>query len=498
MAEEIKFDFADPQFSKFLQGLHLFKELSEEEIRALAPVIKKYWYSPKELIFTEGDKGDSFYIIEQGVCALEKARRVLKTLTRGEMFGEIAMIDKQPRTSTFRALQTTVLLSMRQEDLLNENLVPLKTQVKIYQALGRLLSSYIREEDTLYREMDVLLFQDGGCAPGYNPVTAFVTQYLEQIDRRVCMAAQGFKSIVSNTTRDYRYLVHNSLVYKSLEKISGVVFAPPLREARGANFRTERYKEFLKPEIQQQAAKNIMARNVKVLVGIGGNGTFAGTQELSKLLPETVQIFFIPVTIDSDVAGTECIGEHTGVEIGAEKIRCYMADGRTHNRCYIIEMMGADGGYHALHSCLGAGAHLAVLPSSRYDMKRVADALKDRDYTVIVIAEGYKKDERKKKGHTGNAAEYFRDELLEAGLKTSQRIICEPFSRDIRGALPNNRDITLSQRMARKLSELVLSKQTKMMPAVLAGREYSIHFDQIRTNNYVESDLAILANRLGV
>jgi len=83
-------------------------------------------------------------------------------------------------------------------------------------------------------------------------------------------------------------------------------------------------------------------------------------------------------------------------------------------------------------------------------------------------------------------------------LQTRQRIICEAFSRDIRGAKPNNMDITLAQRMARKLAELIRTGETQMMPAVLADREYAIHFDEIRTENSVDSDLAQLANRLGV
>ena len=173
-----------------------------------------------------------------------------------------------------------------------------------------------------------------------------------------------------------------------------------------------------------------------------------------------------------------------------------MADARTHNRCYIIEMMGARGGFHALHSCLGAGAHLAVLPSSHYDTKRLVEAINPREETVIVVAEGYKSEQRKKENYKGNAAEYFRDELVNAGLDTKQRVICEPFSRDIRGAAPNNMDITLAQRMARRLAELVKNGENRVMPAVEAGRESSIPFDEIKTDNSVESRLASLANRL--
>jgi 6-phosphofructokinase len=358
------------------------------------------------------------------------------------------------------------------------------------------VTSYMREGRNLYKNIDVLLIQDGGCAPGYNSVTGFICEYLEKAGREVFICAEGFKSLMTDRPQDYRRLIYHRSLYRTLEHIPGVVFAPPLRESRGADFRTERFPDFKFKSKVNKAVKSILNRHVKIVVGIGGNGTFAGTNALSKQLPSTIQVFFIPVTIDSDIYGTDCIGEFTGVEIGSEKIRCYMADSRTHKRIYIIEMMGAHGGYHALHSCLGAGAHLAILPSSRHDLKSIAAALSERENAVIVVAEGYKRNERQKKKYTGNAATFFRDELIRAGLKTNKRVVCEPFSRDIRGAEPNNLDIMLAQRMARKLTELIHNNLTRRMPAVQSDREYHISFDDIRTDNSVESGLASLANRL--
>ena len=199
------------------------------------------------------------------------------------------------------------------------------------------------------------------------------------------------------------------------------------------------------------------------MIGIGGNGTFYGTKALSDLLPKTVKSFFIPVTVDSDISGTDCIGEYTGVEVGAEKIRCYMADSRTHKRIYIIEMMGARGGYHALRSCLGADAHLAVLPKSNYNLKEIIRSMQGHTNIVIVVAEGYKANERKRIGFKGNAAEFFRDELLKAGLKTEKRIVCEGFSRDIRGAQPNNLDLMLAQRLSRNLARLIAKGKNRLI-----------------------------------
>jgi 6-phosphofructokinase 1 len=473
-----------------------FQELDDDEISQISSIFIKVQFNPGDVVIKEGDMADSAYLVEEGELTLSMVGRITKHFKKGDFFGEVGLIDELPRLGTIVAEEMTTLLKINNFHLKDETKVPPKISAKIYRGLSRLVTTYIRQGDSFYREMDVLLVQDGGCAPGYNSVTAFITEYLEKEKRKVFIAAEGFKSIVSNKTIDYRCLILDFDEYQQLEHIPGLIFSPTLRESRGASFRAERFPEFKDHENQEIAAKNIMERKVKVLIGIGGNGTFGGIRDLSKLLNPDIQTFFIPVTIDSDIFGTECIGENTGVEVGAEKIRCYMADARTHRRCYIIEMMGRDGGFHALHSCLGAGAHLAVLPNSSLDILKIAQSMENHSGIVIVVAEGYKAKERKKNNFSGNAAEFFRDELLDQNIKFNQRIICESFSRDIRGASPNNLDIMLSQRMARTLTSLVINNHSGHMPAVLSGKEYSIPFDEIKTDNSVQSNLAVLADRL--
>ncbi len=373
-----------------------------------------------------------------------------------------------------------------------ELLFNVKVGLKI---ISRLKKTQI-EAENMFKEMDVLLIQEGGCAPGYNPVTAFITYHLESQGRRVYATLEGFRSLVSGNTTDFLRLVYNPDLFKKLDYIPGVYHVAPLSESRGARLRGERYRDFLKIEFQKKAAANIKKRKVKVIIAIGGNGTFKGIQSLCEMLPTSIQVFFLPVTIDSDIAGTECIGQHTGIEMGAEKIRCFMADARTHKRTYIVEMMGAQSGFHALHSCLGSRAHLAVLPNSVIDHKKVAEAINRRGECVIVVAEGYKKEERDAKKLGDNAAEYFYRELLGTGAKINRRVVCEPFSRDIRGAAPKNQDISLCQRMAYNVTAYIKAGTSRLMPAVLAGKEHAIPFNEIRTDNRVEENLLVLANRL--
>ncbi|TFH02020.1 MAG: cyclic nucleotide-binding domain-containing protein [Calditrichales bacterium] len=496
MSSDIKFSSSDPSVMSLLHQVVPLKGLTEAELGSLAAILKKIRYRADELVITEGQTGSTAYIVCEGNFSLDIMERSTKSFKPGDFFGEIALVDARPRMGTVRAVQNSVLLCLDGKDLDDESRIHPRTAKKIYKGFARLISSYLRSGSQLYDNLDVLIVQDGGCAPGYNPVTSFISEYLCKAGRNVFVAAEGFRSLVENAAKDYRCLVYDPNVYRKVEHIPGVIFSPPLREARGADFRAERFPDFKQKKMQEIAAKNILERKVKVLIGIGGNGTFAGMNALAAILPPRIKSFFIPVTIDSDISGTECIGEYTGVEVGAEKIRSYMADARTHKRIYIIEMMGARGGFHALYSCWGAGAHRAVLPSSRYDMNAIAASLSKRDNAVIVVAEGYKQEERKKKKFGGNAAEYFRDELLATGTKFVKRIICEGFSRDIRGAAPNNLDIMLAQRMARQLTRLIAAGKSRRMPAVISGAESSISFDKITTDNSVEVELASLANRL--
>ncbi|MCB1173574.1 MAG: 6-phosphofructokinase [Leptospiraceae bacterium] len=497
MAEQIEIRSADHSALDWIRQYSPFQELESTELEKVWPHLKRWRYRAGEEVVQEHVVSTSAYFVLNGRLALIKFDRVTDQFNAGGFFGEISLLDQKPRSGTIVAEIDSDVLEISKACLDELSRTDSVVALKLYRRLALYMTEYVRNSASLYQEMDVLLVQDGGCAPGYNPVTAFVTEYLEKQGRKVFIAATGFKSIVHNHDDDYRCLISDEHEFRHLEHIPGVIHSAPLREARGAAFRTERFPEFKEEALQQKAAVNLAERKVKAVIAIGGNGTFKGIRSLTRFLPEQVQTFFIPVTIDSDVLGSDCIGEYTGVEMGAEKIRCYMADAHTHHRCYVIEMMGADGGFHALHSCLGAGADLAVLPNSEYDHLAIARALNERDGgAVVVVAEGYKKQERKDQNYTGNAAEFFRDEIMKTGVAMKLRLVCESFSRDIRGAAPNNLDIMLSQRMARKVTLMLTAGMTQQMPAVLSGKEYNIPFSDITTSNSVESELASLSNKL--
>ena len=484
----------------------------EEKIRVLIVDDNR---SDREIYMRILKKNNDLHLEEAGNVkeALEKIKRsvpdiILCDLHMPELDGieSVRFIKDKPELKNIYLIMVSAedseeckltCMDAGADDFLSKPINPdeLIARIRVGKRIALLLKSTKLETEKMFREIDVLLIQDGGCAPGYNPVTAFITYHLEAMGRAVYATTEGFKSLVDKTDNFLR-LVYDPDLLKKLDHIPGVYHAAPLSEWRGAQLRSERYKDFMKKDIQKKAAATIRKKKVKAIIAIGGNGTFMGIYDLCEILPTSIQVFFIPVTIDSDVAGTECIGQHTGVEVGAEKIRRYMADARTHKRVYIVELMGANSGFHALHSSLGSRAHLAVLPNSVIDHKKVVAAINKRAECVIVVAEGYKKREREEKGLKDNAAEYFYRELLNTKIKINKKVVCEPFSREIRGAAPNNIDISLAQRMAYNVALYLKAGTSRLMPAVQSGREYAIPFNEITTDNMKEEGLMTLSNRL--
>ena len=248
------------------------------------------------------------------------------TFKSGETFGEIGMLDGNIRRgSAVVAEENTSLLSLSRDSLQSDSFPPDLLR-EVYSYLGKRVARLLLADEFYRSNMDVLIVQDGGCAPGYNAVTSFLTEKFEKKGRRVFVALEGFKSLASDTDKDFGLLVVNPELRQLLSNVPRVYDAAALKHQRGAAFRTERFPQFKQDDVQERAVSGILRRGVRVIVCIGGNGTMKGAKALAKRLKDKdVKIFFIPVTIDSDIMNTETIGQHTGVERGSEKLKSYCA-----------------------------------------------------------------------------------------------------------------------------------------------------------------------------
>ncbi len=160
----------------------------------------------------------------------------------------------------------------------------------------------------------------------------------------------------------------------------------------GTILKTARSKEFFEPEGRKVAYENLQKRGIDGLVIIGGDGSFRGAQKFSHEFD--IPCIGIPGTIDKDMAGTDVtIGFDTAVNtavVAIDKIRDTMD---AHDRVFIVEVMGRDAGYIALHSGIATGAENILIPETKTDIEAIIVSMTEKEkrkklVNLIVVAEG--------------------------------------------------------------------------------------------------------------
>jgi len=328
---------------------------------------------------------------------------------------------------------------------------------------------------------------DGGDAPGYSSVAVALTEEGSRRGYEVWAATEGFRSLTShanNQMRVERLVVGRDERYKLLGE--GVPARSMGRRVLdpGSDFRSERFAAFHDRAVRDEAARAYAAQGFTHLVCVGGNGTLDGLRSWldSFDTPETCPrppAAFINVSIDNDVAGDRAIGFLTGVEAGATIARGLYEDAYTHKRIYLLEMMGNRSGRHALHCGVAARAHLVVLPFFHFPeevLREIAEALERTSHALVVVAEGYAAERRKKQHPDMSASAFFRMQLESFGLrdKPSRRLIAEPFSRYLRGVRPGFADVSAAYLKASLLFDALEEGKTDIMPYVLAGHDVGV------------------------
>ncbi|MDO4622955.1 MAG: ATP-dependent 6-phosphofructokinase [Eubacteriales bacterium] len=127
------------------------------------------------------------------------------------------------------------------------------------------------------------------------------------------------------------------------------------------------------------------------LVILGGNGT----QKTANLLREEgLNVLHLPKTIDNDIYGTDMtFGFYSAVNIATEAIDCIHTTASSHNRVFIVEVMGHKVGWLTLYAGIASGADIILLPEIPYDIKKIAEAINRRkangsEFTILAVAEG--------------------------------------------------------------------------------------------------------------
>ena len=216
----------------------------------------------------------------------------------------------------------------------------------------------------------------GGDAPGMNAAI-----------RAVVRTGIHHGLEVYGIMRGYQGMLEDDIFRMESRSVANII------QRGGTILKTARCKEFLEPAGRKQAYENLHKRGIDGLVIIGGDGSFRGAQIFSNEFD--IPCVGLPGTIDKDMAGTDItIGFDTAVNTAISAIDKIRDTMDAHDRLFIVEVMGRDAGYIALHSGIATGAENILIPETKTDIEAIITSLTEKEkrkklVNLIVVAEGY-------------------------------------------------------------------------------------------------------------
>jgi 6-phosphofructokinase 1 len=299
------------------------------------------------------------------------------------------------------------------------------------------------------------VYTSGGDAPGMNPAIRAVVRSAISQGASVMGILHGYSGMISNEMR--------SLQMRDMANII---------QRGGTILKTGRSNEFMKPEFRAKAAENLRLNEIDGLICIGGDGSFRGAQALYE--EHKIPVVGIAGTIDNDVYGTDdTIGFDTAINTAMEAIDKIRDTADSHDRIFIVEVMGRNSGFIASHVGLSGGAEEILTPENIITVEKIVENLKSsrargKTSSIIVTAEG------QKPGRAYDLADAIRK---KSGLDAKVCIL----GHLQRGGSPSAHDRILASRLGSAAVEALLGGKTNTMIGVQGDRLIEASFEVVTT-----------------
>lgn len=357
----------------------------------------------------------------------------------------------------------------------------------------------------------VLVATGGGDCPGLNAVIrGIVKRASQESEWEVIGSIESFNGILREPTE---IVVLNNKAVEGIHYQGGTIlkttnkggpFAWPIKSNDGTWIAVDRSDEMI---------RKLQYLGVEAVISIGGDGSQLISQ---KFYEKGLNIIGVPKTIDNDLSATDfTFGFQTAVQIATEAVDKLVTTAASHNRTFILEVMGRDAGWIALNSAIAGGADVCLIPEIPYDIHKVIDKIesryhKGRGFCNIVIAEGAKPIDGEtvssvvdEVGYAhrklGGVAEQLKSELKEAGLEQDTRVTVLGHLQ--RGGIPIAYDRVLATQFGVKAFEMVLDKEYGKMVAYRHPNIISVPLiEVINKPNFVDikGDLVKTAKGVGI
>lgn len=234
----------------------------------------------------------------------------------------------------------------------------------------------------------IAILTGGGDCPGINAVIRAVTKKaIIELGMEVTGFEDGYHGLVNNR---YRGLAYDDV--SGILTLGGTILGTS-KIANPYRYAVKQGEKVKFRDMSQNAIDNIRTIGINCLVIIGGDGTLGIA---SRLFQDNIPIIGIPKTIDNDIKETETtFGFDTAVQIATDGIDRLHTTAQSHHRIMIVEVMGHNAGWIALHSGVASGGDIILIPEIPYDIDLVANVVSKRNEkgkrsSIIVVAEGAK------------------------------------------------------------------------------------------------------------
>jgi 6-phosphofructokinase 1 len=234
----------------------------------------------------------------------------------------------------------------------------------------------------------VAVLTSGGDAPGMNAAIRAVTRCALANDWAVSAVRHGFTGLIEGNFENF-----------TARSVGGIL------QHGGTILGSARCAEFIVEAGRRKALRQLAQHGVDCLVVIGGNGSQSGAFALAEM---GFPVVGVASTIDNDLVGSDVtIGVDTALNIALEAIDRLKTTASSHQRAFLLEVMGRKSGYLALMAGIAGGAEVVVIPEIEVSPEEVAQALgrayeNGKSHALVVVAEGVR-------NAAGALAAYFKE-----------------------------------------------------------------------------------------
>ena len=317
----------------------------------------------------------------------------------------------------------------------------------------------------------IAVLTSGGDAPGMNAAIRAVVRACAFHQLECVGVFRGLQGLIEG---DFKEMGPRSV--KNIINRGGTI----LKSARSKEFRTA--------EGRAKAYEQLKKLGIDALVVIGGDGTFTGANVF--MSEYDIPIVGLPGTIDNDINGTDyTIGYDTALNTVVEAIDKIRDTANSHNRLFLIEVMGRDAGDIALNAGIGAGAEEILIPEQNLGKERLVSSLKrskksGTSSSIVVVAEG---DQSGK--NIFELADYVRGNLDDYEVKVTV------LGHIQRGGTPSCFDRVLASRLGVGAVDALLNNERGVMIGVANNKIVSVPFeDAIKGDNEIDLNLIRVAD----